>query len=139
MRTKSIETVIAFLCRGGLACLCLLAVSPCVLAQTVGGTMTGSVTDPSGAVIPGVTITITNVETGTTRSLLTNETGVYRSANLQPGSYNVTADLPGFATAQRRNVPVTVGSEITVEIQLSSLCCHRRRWRFKQPKLALTW
>ena len=49
--------------------------------------------------IPGVTITITNVENGTSRSMLTNETGLYRSVNLQPGTYNVTADLPGFSTA----------------------------------------
>ena len=84
MRIKPIEVVIAFLLRGGLAFFCFFIVSPFVQAQTVGGTMTGSVTDPSGAVIPGVTITITNVETGTTRSILTNETGLYRAASLQP-------------------------------------------------------
>jgi len=119
MRIKSSKVVIAFLLRGGLAFLCLFISLPFVQAQTVGGTMTGRVMDPSGAVIPGVTITITNVATGTARSILTNETGLYRAASLQPGNYNVTADLPGFATAQRKNVSVTVGSEITIELQLT--------------------
>ena len=76
MRIKSSKVVIAFLLRGGLAFLCLFIGLPFVQAQTVGGTMTGRVMDPSGAVIPGVTITITNVATGTARSILTNETGL---------------------------------------------------------------
>ena len=119
MKTKAIETAIALLLRGGLACLCLFIVTPGAPAQTVGGTMQGRITDPSGALIPGVTVTITNVETGANRSLLTNESGLYRAPSLPPGTYNVTADLPGFATGQRRNVAVTVGSEITIEIQLT--------------------
>ena len=119
MRIKLIGVNVAFKFRRALTVLWLFAFSTCVLAQTVGGTMTGAVTDPSGAVIPGVTVTITNVENGTSRSMLTNETGVYRAVSLQPGTYNVTADLPGFSTGQRRNVAVNVGSEITVEFQLA--------------------
>ena len=96
MRIKLIGVNVAFKFRRALTALWLFAFSTWALAQTVGGTMTGAVAEPSGAVIPGVTVTITNIKNGTSRSILTNETGVYRAVSLQPGTYNVTADLPGF-------------------------------------------
>src|SRR5436190_118022 len=69
------------------------------LAFTQGGNsqLGGVVTDPSGALMPGVTITVTNSDTSITNSAITNESGSYNFAALQPGNkYTVSASLPGF-------------------------------------------
>jgi len=87
-------------------------------AQTAGGTILGKAADPSGAVLPGVAVTITNPATGIMRSVLTNESGSYSAANLQPGTYEISAELPGFATGRRRDVSLNVGNEIVVDFSL---------------------
>src|SRR5262249_4874851 len=76
---------------------CLSAVS--LLGKTSTGRIIGTVTDPTGAVIPGVTITATNVETQVTTQTVTNEQGYYQVLLLPIGSYTVTAELPGFQKA----------------------------------------
>jgi len=60
-------------------------------AQVVGGTLSGTVTDPSGAAIPGTRISIKNVATGVTTNVTTDSAGFYSSPNLLPGTYEVTA------------------------------------------------
>lgn len=87
-------------------------------SQTVGGTILGTITDPSGAVIPGVQVSIKNVATGVVRTVTTNDTGFYSARNLLPGAYEVTASLPGFATAVQGDVNLTVGSERSVNIKM---------------------
>src|SRR5215467_5988294 len=87
------------------------------LAQTT-GTITGTVTDTSGAVIPGVEITVTNTGTDQSRSMLTNETGRYYAPALNPGSYKVTASLPGFEMMVRSGVTLTVGGEAVINFSL---------------------
>jgi hypothetical protein len=87
------------------------------LAQTT-GTITGTVTDTSGAVIPGVEITITNTSTDQSRSALTNETGHYYAPALNPGSYKVSASLPGFEMMVRSGVTLTVGGEAVINFSL---------------------
>jgi hypothetical protein len=67
-------------------------------AQTANATLGGTVADTGSALIPGVTITATNTETGIVNTALTNESGVYQFASLQPGTYRVTAELTGFQT-----------------------------------------
>src|SRR5690349_12111250 len=80
--------------------LCLLLLLACAftgLAQTgTGGTMLGTVTDPSGAVVPNVGITITNTDTGQSRQVTTNDAGQYVVPDLQIGHYNVRAEASGF-------------------------------------------
>ncbi|HEV8658994.1 MAG TPA: carboxypeptidase regulatory-like domain-containing protein [Thermoanaerobaculia bacterium] len=75
-------------------------------AQTVTGTMQGTVTDRSGAALPGVTITIRNVETGLERVAVTTSTGFFNAPFLQIGRYNVQAELSGFGTMRHNNVRV---------------------------------
>src|SRR5204863_7521128 len=58
--------------------------------------VTGRVTDPTGAVIPGVEITVTNIATGAMRTVISNEQGSYAVTQLQPGTYNIKAELAGF-------------------------------------------
>ena len=65
--------------------------------QTINATLGGTVTDASGALIPGVTITATNLSTGIVTTVLTNEAGAYNFASIQSGTYKVTAELPGGA------------------------------------------
>lgn len=75
-------------------------------AQTVTGTIQGTVTDRSGAALPGVTITIRNVETGLERVAVTTSEGRFNAPFLQIGRYNVQAELSGFGTMKHNNVRV---------------------------------
>ena len=79
------------------AMLCLY-VCTSAFGQTANATLGGTVSDTTGALIPGMTITATNTETGIVNTVLTNEAGVYQFASLQPGTYKITAELPGFQT-----------------------------------------
>src|SRR5256885_3079914 len=91
--------------------LCLTGVfllsTTLVFAQTTVGTgsIVGTVTDPSGAVVPGAKVTITNPSTGQSIDLTTNSAGAYSSGALVPGNYHVQISAKGFSTVA---VPVTV-------------------------------
>src|SRR5262249_48640606 len=74
----------------------LLAFSASPFAQTGNAQLGGVVQDPSQALIPGVTITAKNVDTGVTLTQLTNESGVYSFPVLPPGTYEISAELSGF-------------------------------------------
>src|SRR6266853_4535009 len=67
-------------------------------AQTTNANLGGTVSDSSKALIPGVTVTATNTATGIVSTVVTNETGAYNFASLQPGTYKLSAELPGFRT-----------------------------------------
>jgi hypothetical protein len=78
------------------------------------------VTDPSKALLPGVSITITNTETSVSNNTITNETGSYNFASLQPGqSYRVTASLPGFQTKSITNLSLGAGTNSRQDFQLA--------------------
>ena len=79
------------------ALVCLTAATA-GFAQSTNATLGGSVSDSSGALIPGVTITVTNTNTGIVQTSLTNESGVYQFAALSTGTYKIIAALPGFQT-----------------------------------------
>jgi len=87
-------------------------------AQSVGASVGGVITDPSGARLPGVTVTVTNNGNGATQTFVTGAEGNYRAVALQPGSYTISADLQGF-TSQRRAVTLTVGADSVVDLSLS--------------------
>src|ERR1700693_961240 len=84
-----------------------------VQAQVAGGTITGTVVDSSGRVIPNVSVSITNLATGINRSVTTNEDGLYIAPNLLPASYEVTFTAPGFKTDVRSGIDLTVGATVT--------------------------
>src|SRR5437762_10096064 len=81
-----------------LAVLLCLGLSLSASAQSSNATLGGTVSDTTNALIPGVTITATNSQTGILASSISNETGAYQFAALQPGNYKVTAELIGFRT-----------------------------------------
>src|ERR1022692_4179391 len=99
--------------------LVALLTAGAVLAQTVGGTITGTVRDPQGSLIATTAVKLVNVETGVMNDQLTNNAGIYRAANLQPGHYDITVTNPGFATGVVKNVNLNVGSEVVVDFTLT--------------------
>jgi len=78
-----------------IAILCLLTAGT-VWSQDTKGTISGRVTDPSGSVIPGAKVVVTNTAMGTKTDLTTNAEGIYRAAALNPGAYTVEATTTGF-------------------------------------------
>jgi carboxypeptidase family protein len=95
-----------------------MCVSAPVHAQIGGAAnIAGVITDDSGGALPGVTVTITNTATGRPQTLVTNDEGRYRAVALQPGPYEVSAELQGFATL-RRGITLVVGSEATLDLEL---------------------
>src|SRR5213592_866050 len=77
--------------------VCLVA-SMTAFGQSSNATLGGTVSDATGALIPGVTITATNTQTGIVTTVLSNETGAYNFPSLQTGTYKVSAELPSFQT-----------------------------------------
>ena len=97
---------------------CLLLVSAPALAQSGRGTITGTITDPSGAGVPGAEVTATNTETGAQIRTVTTDVGLYRMPYVVPGKYRVAAAMPGFRTAVQENVSVQVTQTVTVDFML---------------------
>ena len=95
--------------------LCTLA-AIAVLAGSANGQATnsgdirGSVTDPSGALIPGVTVTVTNTQTGVTKLLTTNQDGLYDTSSIVVGTYSLTFERQGFAKFSRPSITLQVGT-----------------------------
>jgi hypothetical protein len=87
-------------------------------AQAPSGTISGTVRDPTGAAIPGVSVTATNVNTGKVTTMLTNESGTYTFSSLAAGTYTVNAGLPGFADQRFSNVMVGPSSSLRLDIAL---------------------
>lgn len=89
-----------------------------VFAQGSGGALTGRATDEQNAALPGVTITAVDPATGTSRVVVTDADGSYRFPSLYAGSYNVTAELDGFATAKAEGVDINVATVRSLDFQL---------------------
>jgi len=92
--------------------------SICVHAQVAGATLTGTISDSSGSAIPNAEVSIKNVATGETRALTTDAAGFYTAPNLLPGKYEVTATAPGFSTAVRSGITLTVGAQQLLNIPM---------------------
>jgi hypothetical protein len=109
---------------------CSWLTPPALFAQATFGGLTGTVTDSSSAVIPHIAITVTNQDTGITKTAETNDHGDYEVTHLNAGTYSVSAEAPGFRKFEHRDILLmalqtvridlklevgTVGSEITVQ------------------------
>ncbi len=88
-------------------------------AQAVYGSIAGTVTDESAAVLPGVTVTITSVERKTVDTVVTNESGNFQKERLLPGNYEVKAELSGFKTAVVPTVQVSVDTQTPLNVKMS--------------------
>ena len=89
-----------------------------VHAQVAGGTVSGTVTDSHGRVIPNAQISITNVDTGVNRALTTNDEGFYTAPNLLPGNYELKFSAPGFKTEVRKGIALTVGAAAVLDMTM---------------------
>src|SRR5262245_31528428 len=97
----------------------MLLVATAVHAQQLGGSaMQGRVVDDQGGVLPGVSIVITHVDSGTFRETVSGADGTYFVNGLQPGRYRIAADLTGFKKATLEDVMLTLGTTLTVEVKL---------------------
>src|SRR3982751_6191340 len=88
-------------------------------SQAANGAIEGIVSDSSGGVLPGVTVTITNVDTGTERSVVSNEKGLYRAPLLPLGRYRVVAELQGFKKFEGTDIQLSVGQTAVVNAALA--------------------
>jgi Carboxypeptidase regulatory-like domain len=99
--------------------LALAAFGSQAFAQSlISGDVAGTVTDPTGAVIPNVPVTLKSLDTDSTQTSATNGSGAYRFSLLKPGHYTVTASQAGFQKAER-SIEVSVGQIVTADLQLA--------------------
>ena len=97
---------------------CLLSALALPLGAQNYGEITGTVSDPSGAVISGATVRATNTATGVGRTVVTNSTGSYSLPFLVPGVYNVQAEQPGFKVMSRPNVELQVSAVARIDFTM---------------------
>ena len=93
------------------AAVCIL-VAASAIGQTTNATLSGTVNDTSGALIPGVSIKATNIGTGIVSTTLTNEAGAYNFASLQTGTYTITVELAGFQTQTLTNFALGLSQQV---------------------------
>ncbi len=87
-------------------------------AQAANGNIEGIVRDTTGAALPGVTVTVTNMDTGTARTSVTSDEGVYRAVLLPLGRYRIVAELQGFKTFEQQGISLSAGQTALINIQL---------------------
>jgi hypothetical protein len=99
--------------------LVLVVSAPAVVRAQAVGAITGTVTDPSGAVIPGAKVSATRVETGVSQATVTSSAGTYTIPSLVVGTYNVTAEAAGFKTGTASGITLDVSQERSVDFKLT--------------------
>jgi len=97
--------------------LILAVLAGSLAAQTETGQLTGTITDPTGAAVPGVRITVQSAGTGAVRAVESSADGTYTVTNLLPAEYTISVDAPGFVKVERR-VTVAVGTKVGQDIRL---------------------
>jgi hypothetical protein len=121
-----------------LSILCLLC-SISLFAQTSNATLGGTVTDASGAYMPGVTITAVNTGTGIVNTTITNEAGAYNFPSLQTGTYTLSAELLGFQPRKYTNVTLGVSQQVRQNINTRPAGFTARTSRLKSAAWRKAW
>ena len=104
-----------------------LLVPTALFAQMTRGGIGGTVRDSSGAVVPGVTVTVTNVATNATVTVVSDGQGFYRASALEPGTYTVTTELSGFMKIEQREVAVRTALETPLDFKIEPAVDRRDR------------
>jgi hypothetical protein len=104
--------------RPGLVVVCLIAFGVSAFGQTANGTITGTVTDPTGAVVAGASVQAKNTETGLTYPVMTTDTGNYTVAQLPVGKYQITVNATGFKLYVHTNLDVAANATIREDVAL---------------------
>src|SRR2546423_809954 len=105
-------------------CIIFAVIAACAIpvsghAQTLYGSLVGTVTDSSGLAVPGATVKITQTETNQSRETTTNDTGAYTFTNIAAGTYRVEVMLPGFQTFRSSDVVVRPNTAVRVDAKLN--------------------
>jgi hypothetical protein len=99
--------------------LLLTSFVPSALAQSAAtGDIEGLITDSTGAVLPGVSVIVRNIDTNVSRDIVSDSVGRYRAAALPPGRYEVSATLAGFQAAPQSNIQVQVGQTVPIDVKM---------------------
>ena len=112
LRSRLVITIVR------LALAALIAVPAVASAQTITGQISGRVTDASGGILPGVTVTVVNEGTGFKDTRVTDSAGVYTFTNLRVGTYSVLVELEGFRKEQRTGFSLTADGRISADFAL---------------------
>src|SRR5262245_42273821 len=99
------------------AILIALAISATAAGQAINGTIVGTITDSTGAVVVNAKIAMVEVNTNLNRSTVANESGNFSFANVPQGKYTVSVEQAGFRKTTRENVDVTINSTVRVDLQ----------------------
>jgi hypothetical protein len=113
MRTRSLKLALVLL-----LVVCVGIALPAWSQSTSTGTIAGTITDQSGAVVPGATVTVTDTATNSARNTTTNKDGRYVFVDVNPGIYNVSITKSGFATTKADKQQVNVGAAVTLNLSL---------------------
>jgi hypothetical protein len=103
----------------GFAVACVFIFLPMLSGQTTTGTITGTITDPSGAVVPGATVSVVNVDEGSTRDAVTNNAGDFTAPNLTIGRYRVRVNVPGFTPYESPDLMLSANQVLNANIHLA--------------------
>ncbi len=113
----SLRNVLSCLAAAVALLLSILCSHP-VHGQVVGGTISGTISDRSGAVVANATVSLQNLATGVTTAVTTNAQGLYSLPNLLPGNYQQKVSAAGFETAIRNGIVLTVGSQVVSNVEM---------------------
>ncbi len=113
MHTSSVKLALSLL-----VVVCVVSALPMWGQSSSTGTVVGSVTDQTGAVVAGATVTLTDIATNTLRTTATNAAGRYIFVDVTPGTDSITVSKPGFATTKAGNQEIKVGAALTVNLSL---------------------
>ena len=97
---------------------CVLGLATVSAAQDPRGSVAGRVVDTSGGTLPGTTVTVTNVATGTVNTAVTDENGRYSIPFISPGAYDVKVELTGFKRAEQKNVEIRIADRLSLDFTL---------------------
>lgn len=101
-----------------LAALCVLAMAQLAVGQAVNGTIVGTVTDQTGAAVPGAAVTATLTSTGAAHQSVSNGSGNYTFPDMQPGTYTISVDAKGFKTSRQENIDLVSNTTTRVDVTL---------------------
>ncbi len=118
MSSRRASALYLYSCLAAIVLMCWICFSAPACAQVAGGSLSGTISDPSGKLVPQALIAIQNVATGITTTVTTNGDGYYTAANLLPGEYQITVSAKGFATEVRKGISLTVGAQQVIDLTL---------------------
>ncbi|HEY0098151.1 MAG TPA: carboxypeptidase-like regulatory domain-containing protein, partial [Pyrinomonadaceae bacterium] len=102
------------------AVMLVLSLFAVASAQEFRGSLSGNVSDPNGAILPGATVELRNVETNVATTVVTNEDGGFSFPLLQPGMYTLSVTSQGFTTARREGIEIRVADRLTLDVQMQT-------------------